>query len=114
MSDSTKFTRGPWVSRLDSGSPPFVTRQNENSGWICQTVTWCGLDEAKANARLIAAAPDLYEAALEAQDTMMRMADRCHVLGRSEDAFRLTRSADRCLAAMKKARGETSLAQAEA
>ena len=56
----TTFTPGPWVPHLNTGSPPFVTRLNDNSGWICQTVTWCGLEEAKANALLIAAATELY------------------------------------------------------
>lgn len=50
-------TPGPWKAHADTGSPPFITREESSSGWICQTVTWMGPDEAKANARLIASAP---------------------------------------------------------
>jgi len=34
-------------------------REGESSGWIAQTCIWAGIDEAEANARLIAAAPEL-------------------------------------------------------
>lgn len=55
-------TPGPWQSHEKTGSPPYVTREGEPSGWVCQTVTFNGVGEAAANARLIAAAPDMLDA----------------------------------------------------
>lgn len=98
LSTETKFTSGPWAPHLDSGSPPFVTRKNENSGWICQTVTWCGLDEAKANAALIAAAPCLFEAL----DRLLNCVDGVH------DYDQLHRCKRNALAALNRARGGSS------
>ena len=57
---NAKFTPGPWVRSRR-------TIQSE-SGTICETFSHLGIAEADANERLIAAAPDLIEAAQKAID----------------------------------------------
>lgn len=61
----SKHTPGPWVAILrdKTSNPPFIMCEGDSSGWIGQTCTWMGLDEAESNARLIAAAPELLAAA---------------------------------------------------
>ena len=66
MSTQTKFTPGPWRYVRENGSP--TTGQHMISGAIpgyLAEVRDCGSGDVKANAHLIASAPDLY-AALEA------------------------------------------------
>lgn len=60
----SEHTAGPWTPFLRdrTSNPPYVMKQGESSGWIAQTCTWMGIDEAEANARLIAASPDLLAA----------------------------------------------------
>ena len=58
----TKFTPGPWVVEKD-GSHVFVMGPE---GWVVTEAFYLGLDVAKANAALIAAAPDLYQACVDA------------------------------------------------
>lgn len=55
------FTPGPWHvgSHRYIGSP---------AGTICETLSHMGIEEADANERLIAAAPDLYEALADLLD----------------------------------------------
>jgi hypothetical protein len=62
-----KHTPGPWeaYTRDRTSNPPFIMQRGETSGWIAQTCSWVGADQADANARLIAAAPDLLEALRE-------------------------------------------------
>lgn len=57
-------TPGPWEAYLRdrTSNPPYIMRVGETSGWIAQTCSWVGADEADANARLIAAAPGLLDA----------------------------------------------------
>ena len=63
----TKFTPGPWTKQRRSSNMIDVTHNIFKAGAIthalCRVqarVTW--VDEAEANARLIAAAPDMYAA----------------------------------------------------
>ncbi|MDY7525521.1 hypothetical protein [Sphingomonas sp. 10B4] len=53
----TKFTPGPW--KTASGSPEYICTGHL---WLASTMGVTGTDEARANARLIAASPALYEA----------------------------------------------------
>jgi hypothetical protein len=69
MSDMSKHTPGPWTIDPDDGGPWYCVRE-PGGGWIAQVP-----EPDSADARLIAAAPDLasalqgiipaYEAALE-------------------------------------------------
>lgn len=72
MASALAHTEGPWIvdaEPLGSNDPPPVLRvrtMDKPAAWIAQVSTW-HMDEApdvqsaaKANARLIAAAPDLY------------------------------------------------------
>ena len=64
----TKYTQGPWVIRVDNSGQKFIYRQRSWDGDvythpIAQTRgDPRSANEHKANASLIAAAPDLYEA----------------------------------------------------
>lgn len=62
----TKYTPGPWVAKgqivMGPGLPPHPTVESQIAD--CRRAWECRLseDEAEANARLIAAAPDMLEA----------------------------------------------------
>lgn len=62
MSD-TKHTKGPW----HEGSHRAIESQ---SGTICEVYSHMGIEEADANQKLIAAAPELLEAAQEMADLL--------------------------------------------
>jgi len=51
------FTRGPWAAQVERGL--FVYAVDENAPTVCIV---SDTEQGEANARLIAAAPDLYEA----------------------------------------------------
>lgn len=97
-----KWTKGEWKSYqyegvthwpgIEAGSTSIVVWGRE---WENEGVQGESLDEANANANLIAAAPDLYEA-LEAL-----------VLNLEEGDFISTTRIDAAIAALAKARGET-------
>lgn len=57
----TKFTPGPWRLTMEDGRHPIVQRGTEGGFQVC------GMSDEKedADAHLIAAAPDLYEALSE-------------------------------------------------
>lgn len=56
----TKHTPGPWIT--DGGAPDVMTADKKYL--IAETYAdHCGFEEAQANARLIAAAPELLECA---------------------------------------------------
>ena len=85
---NVKHTPGPW--RIDPG-PGFSRNRIEDADGICVAFAWgLGL-EADANARLIAAAPDLLVALKEAADPIAG-----HLHGPT---------LDRALAAIDKAEG---------
>lgn len=56
----SKHTKGPWGIRITETGPWSVF--NADGNWIAVTTRKQWKDEDKANARLIAAAPDLLEA----------------------------------------------------
>ena len=65
MASDTKFTPGPWfINRSEMGIHKYV--EARIGGGMIQEVACCGPTElheqSDANARLIAAAPELYEA----------------------------------------------------
>lgn len=60
-----KFTKGEWV---DLGYRVDVEIADGLSG-ICEMSDWMGYDEMNANAKLIAAAPDMLNVLLELQES---------------------------------------------
>lgn len=72
MEKSAKHTPGPWIIFADQGSAVAVLPAMR-PGEVC-SFEGSGLPNKEANARLIAAAPDLYEAAralVEAEDALL-------------------------------------------
>jgi hypothetical protein len=68
---SDKHTLGPWTIRYGGGTEGFTIAGNGRSGIVCECYLPCGHDEfAPANARLIAAAPDLLAAAKRALNVL--------------------------------------------
>ena len=109
----TKFTRGPWEQEFHTNGCVFITSPHAaaSRGDVCdlyhlipqahgdaKIVT---KENARANAHLIAASPDLYEALSTARDIVEKW---CHYQGNTKALF------DEFLnpidAALAKARGE--------
>ena len=59
-----QFTRGPWSTAGTTVYSLYFARGNERNKWDCTIYgdTDCPREELQANARLIAAAPSMYEA----------------------------------------------------
>jgi hypothetical protein len=99
---SEKFTPGPWTAVPTTFGPIDIVLAD---GRDVVTVYGGGTDNKKANAHLIAAAPELYEAL---QITMQRLDSANHDsfdgVWLEEDFARQTKEAR---AALAKARGET-------
>ena len=77
----TKFTPAPW-KLTDEDQPTFVYKLNEKGfNQFHLNVSGCGdhtsIEELHANAKLIAAAPELYECLIEAY---AQVKDMCTVL----------------------------------
>lgn len=94
MSGETKWAPGPWVA------DGFFVSSNSGGAVAHDIVSACGTvgrpdSETEANAQLIAAAPDLYEA----------LADLVHQVDRPRAPSWL--SLDDAFAALDKARGES-------
>ena len=83
MSES-KFTPGPWEDRKDL-SILSIRRRTANANVFNKRISW---QEKKANARLIAAAPDMYEAILS-----VLHADACGFAGMMDSALTKARAA---------------------
>lgn len=69
----TKFTPGPWTAlgRQAGLSLAIIAGQPPTEGlWIARTFHGMGDEQEDANAHLIAAAPDLYAAALELREAV--------------------------------------------
>jgi hypothetical protein len=62
--NETKFTPGPWMPPASHKDLTVWATKNDRTEMIASASTnqWCKEDEANANAKLIAAAPDLLEA----------------------------------------------------
>lgn len=97
MQNETKFTPGPWFTKREGWSTVYVEARID--GGMIQEVAACGptdagQDQQQANARLIAAAPDLYEA-------LESLVDEVTNHGEADGAI-----LDSARAALTKARGE--------
>ncbi len=100
----TKHTPGPWMYHMGRGAYPRYHIQTTSGYQIASTTQVLDLPSAanenaskKANARLIAAAPDLLDALITAADYLAEFfeegRENCHVVA--------------CDAAIAKAKGET-------
>jgi hypothetical protein len=96
-------TPGPWKAGFDDGSGPTMVHRDGRPGIIAETNPGCGCcageatDENRADARLIAAAPEL----LEALERMLSFAQAMpQSMGADFDVIPLAR------AAITKARGD--------
>jgi hypothetical protein len=88
MSES-KHTPGPWVAEI-GGQGSFMI-EDSNARVLCQRAAWYSsmVDESEANARLIAAAPDLLAALIAIADQLERVGDtRRHKDGQYIDEAR--------------------------
>lgn len=98
MSMKTKHTKGPWKKHL-TGIPHTMIILNEEKHIATLEVNGIKQDEVEANARLIAAAPEMLEALEEFLDI---------TLGSSYDPNSATdRAVKKAEAVLKKARGES-------
>ena len=70
METETKFTPGPWI--VSSNYDLHVVREEGGIICCCEDGDFTGLSQAKANARLVAASPDL----LEACESLLKMEDQ--------------------------------------
>ena len=92
----SKHTPGPWVANLTSVEPK-DEHEWVNDGWI---IANCQGSDALANAHLIAAAPDLYEALVDIHKTQLN--NNIH----DPDDYENTEQCRRIKAAIAKAKGE--------
>jgi len=97
--NKAKFTKGPW---LVCGYEVKI-KVDFNDGWfpICSLTVF---NEAKANANLIAAAPDMYDQIEESNDCMMALADTLASYG--HNVHDLIEQVKRNQQLLAKARGE--------
>ena len=110
MSDKTKHTPGPWRTKREGFSTVYVEARID--GGLIQEVAACGpteagLEQQEANARLIAAAPDLLEALQEMVAGDAEAIEEAQALGVpfSENTLAAFRQAH---AAIARATGETT------
>ena len=91
---SEQFTKGPWKNKDNYVFSPLFD-EDDDSMCMSIAVACAGVADATANANLIAAAPDMYEAL----ETIERVAG----IGMMEDDPARVKARD----ALRKARGET-------
>ena len=112
----TKFTPGPWFATRDDRDDElcFISRCNDKSpfpiNWIACCCTGIDQNEYEANAHLIAAAPDLYEALEGVSNVLDEITEYPHVLSELEmkDAMRVDHALHEARTALAKARGDHS------
>lgn len=116
MSSETKFTPGPWLvpdqtwrreltvelSGDDRIKCPGSGGAMSYTKTVC-TLNWSGTDEWMANAHLIAAAPDMYEAL----ERLCTLNDEHGPFGGEMYQDRIDRAWDKAKSAVSKARGES-------
>jgi|SRR5690554_2753947 len=112
MSNKTNWTPGPWVIKHISDAPPCGIVEVANHRYIYTEGR--GFDEAASNAHLIAAAPELYEALINALAKMERDTEQiewewgfCRSMEELESDGALGQEITKARAALAKARGES-------
>lgn len=68
-------TKGPWIIASDGAYRQAVISNDSNTA-ICDQVGGKNIDELAANAKLIAAAPELLEALKEAKEVLLQLDHR--------------------------------------
>lgn len=104
-----KWTKGPWeiIPRGSKHLAPCILRKAETCGaYVAEVRTYPPDPEADANARLIAAAPDLYEALEEANNVIRSLAVAYLMTIPDGDERGFFPLYDRMKSALAKARGE--------
>ena len=96
---SAQHTSGPWTQH-DTRRAVYVTGPDKYFVCRCDCSMHRGVSEHAANARLIAAAPDL----LEALDTALAAWDAIYVQTELQRAQRQRHASEICRAALAKAR----------
>ena len=106
MSEKTKFTPGPWTVEpvRDNNGKPYATSYE---AWVFVEPSVCGLwaqaGSNLADAHLIAAAPELYEACENALECLIGC---CVPAGGCDDRKTMVDTQAMLRAALKKARNE--------
>ena len=102
MTDQPKWTPGPWRYDRTNGSPTTGEHMiaGAKPGYLAE-VRDCGSGDVRANAHLIAAAPELAEAVRAA----LAISDK--YVGDEGRTAECQAVYDQCAAALAKARGET-------
>ncbi len=95
----SQHTPGPWEwhYKFTKTSKRIIVSESANSGVIAPIPSWGSTEETEANAALIAAAPELLEAAVLAAEVLIRNPEP---LAGSGDCYHALR------AAIAKAKGE--------
>lgn len=71
----SKHTPGPWYASINEGQAYRISQQpTGGTFWIAETFAGVMGNEEEANANLIAAAPDLLDACVEALDRLRHVA----------------------------------------
>lgn len=104
METKAQYTPGPWVSGISGGRQ--VLYVASETAWICgelRNQSDMPADEAEANARLIAAAPDL----LKALEALATLAVKGHsILARLQFSAEGRELSQKVSSAIAKARGQ--------
>jgi len=111
MSNETKFTPPPWNVSTWIEQPNNRTKPMVAAGGVTVAITHpapiCQQDECGANAHLIAAAPELYEALDKLKSSYEALAhDYEYAVGAGDIHPLHAEHIQRCAAALAKARGE--------
>ena len=69
-----QFTPGPWEAVRDEKNERWQIQETDNNGLVLVQHTFDG-EEAEANANLIAAAPDMYEALKNVRNSLVNYAN---------------------------------------
>ena len=96
----TNHTPGPWEPRCETPGWPWLSivsparrRETDASHAVCLLRTWTADPERDANARLIAAAPDLLSALLACHRQLADWVDQGSTDDRDFEACKLAREA---------------------
>lgn len=89
------YTKGPWNTYVDEEDEPIATYDGSNKRMTIADFRICSIDsnEKKANAKLISAAPELYEALKELLESEWMVThdwggDRNAVIGKAKEALK--------------------------
>jgi hypothetical protein len=104
MTTKTKaeHTKGPWSHPICDVAAGIFAELDGQEIQLCRTINGRSEEEREANARLIAAAPELLEALDKAEKVIRDLGDRLHTYGTPVSFV----FANECRDLVRKARGE--------